>query len=397
MAVVPYSVAELLNKNRPTITRSIDLTLSELSATGARIRDGLFDPALAPFIASPSYQTRDVAWLKVKSFRPRIAHIRGTDGEVLMERNYVDLTKEDLGSINISDGAVWTESDYQRLDMLRMLGQDMTRQREAYQELLDVFLQRPADLTLGIQQTWLLMALRAVTFGNPNYTDPRSGITYSVDYTADIPAGHLAATLAGNDRWSQLTTANGIDDLVAHLNVFYDSVKRFPSGIALSRLMADNLRNQASTKILVARNKGTITDGAAIVDSSNLPKASLEDIRDVIATELTSSNATMAAPSIIVTDAVYYNANSTASPFLPADYYVFLTENMVEAARVPTIADLKARSTGQGTLSAGGYTVIAKDSNDIPAKDTLKVDSAGMIIIPDPRFIGARNVENTAV
>jgi len=395
MAITPYSVAELLNQNRPTISTTVDLTLSEMSATGAMVRDGLFDPALLPFIASPSYSTREVAWLKVKSFRPRIAHIRGVDGEVLMERNHVELTKEDLGSINISDGAVWTESDYQRLDMLRMIGQDIQRQREAYQELLDVFLQRPADLVLGIQQTWLLMALRTCVFGNPNYTDPRSGITYSVDYTGNIPAGHLATTLTGNNRWSQLSTATGIANLVAHLNTYYESIKRFPAAIAMSRSMADNLRNQASTKTLVARNKGTITDGAAIVDTANLPKATLEDIRDVIATEITSTNTAMAAPEIIVTDAVYYNSAGTSSPFLPADYYCFLNPNQVEAARVPTLTALKARATGGG-LSAGGYTIIAKDSNDIPAKDTLKVDSAGMIICPDPRLIGARNVEDTA-
>ncbi len=388
---VPYTVAELLNQNRPVVNSTIDLTLQELNADGRLVREGLFDSALLPFISSSSYSSREVAWLKVKSFRPRLGHIRGTDGEIQATRNPIELTKQELGSINISDGVVWKEADYEMLDKLRMLGQGIQRQREAYDELLNVFLQRPADLILGIEQTWLLMALRTIVLGNPSWTDPRSGIEYSVDYTNDIPAGHLAAAKTGTGVWSDLANATGIADLVSHLNVFYETMKMFPDAIAMSRSMGDNLRNQDSTKILVARNKGIITDGAAIADASNLPKAKLEDIQDVIATEITSTNTSMPAPRIILTDAVY-NDGETRRPFMPQNYYTFLCNNMVEAARVPTLSAIKSRATGGG-LGAAGYTVISKNEDDIPAKDYLKVDSAGMILCPDPRKIASRKVE----
>jgi hypothetical protein len=393
------SIAELVGENRPVIQKAIDLTLAEMSATGALYRQGFFDPALRPFIASNSYPDRDLAWMRIKEFRPRVGHIRGTDGEVLTDRNKVEISLDELGSINVSDGVTWVEEDYLRLNKMIQLQERMANAVGVYDALLNTFLQPARDLAVGIEQTWLLMALRCVTLGDPNYTDPRSGVTYSVDYTGLVPAGNLAAALTGSNVWSNLANANGIDDLVAHLDVYYANLLRFPEAIAMSRATMNNLCSQASSKILVARNKGLITDGAVIADAANLPKPTPEEIRDVIQNQVITTNSGMPVPQFIITDGVYYNAAGTPTPFLPADYYVFLNSNMVEAAKVPTMLEIRSQITGQSMPESfgNGFTIVAKAEDSVPIRDYVKVDTAGMIICPDPRLIAARNVEDTAV
>lgn len=336
-----------------------------------------------------------LAWMKIKEYRPTLAHVRGMEGEVLTERDRFDLTVEEMGSFNVSTGVVWTEADYKLIRELQQIAASAGKGTEAYRAIIDHFLTVPATLTARILRTWLMLACRVATIGKTSYTDPKSGITIEVDYTSKIPAGFLAAAKTGNARWSQLATSTPLVDLADHLNVVYGAtpdsgVKTFPEAIAMSRSMADNLRNAAATKLDFARLRGLDTATA------NLPVPTLEECRTLLAQKLTSTPAA-SVPELIVTDAIYYSIDiagtRTSSPFIPADYYVFLWRGVVEAARVPTLT-----SQVLGIPETQGVAIVNKrPENDIPVHGSLLADSAGMILVTDPRFIASRNVEDTAI
>lgn len=391
---MPYTIHELINQKNKDINRLIDLTLSQPGNAGS-YRNGDFDPALSPYFSTPFYAMPILAWMKIKEYRPTLAHVRGMEGEVLTERDRFDLTVEEMGSFNVSTGVVWTEADYKLIRELQQIAASAGKGTEAYRAIIDHFLTVPATLTARILRTWLMLACRVATIGKTSYTDPKSGITIEVDYTSKIPAGFLAAAKTGNARWSQLATSTPLVDLADHLNVVYGAtpdsgIKTFPEAIAMSRSMADNLRNAAATKLDFARLRGLDTATA------NLPVPTLEECRTLLAQKLTSTPAA-SVPELIVTDAIYYSIDIAgtriSSPFIPADYYVFLWRGVVEAARVPTLT-----SQVLGIPETQGVAIVNKrPENDIPVHGSLLADSAGMILVTDPRFIASRNVENTAI
>lgn len=389
-----YSIPELINQKSKEIERLIDLTLSQQGSSGS-YRNGDFDPALTPYFSTPFYAMPILAWMKIKEYRPTLAHIRGEEGEVLAERDRMDLTVEEMGSFCVSTGVVWTEADYRLIDQLTQIASSAGKGAEAYKAIIDHFLVQPATLTARIIRTWLMLACRVATIGKTLYTDPKSGIAIEVDYTSKIPAGFLAAAKTGTARWSQLATATPLVDLADHLNVVYGAtpdagIKTFPKAVAMSRSMADNLRNAAATKLDFARLRGLDTATA------NLPVPTLEECATLLAQKLTTTPAA-AIPEFIVTDAIYYSLDKagtrTSAPFIPADYYVFLWENVIEAARVPTLT-----SKVLGIPETQGVAIVnKKPEQDIPVHGSLLADSAGMILVSDPRFIASRNVEDTAI
>lgn len=384
-----YTIPELINRQTNEIKALIDLTLSQ-QGQGGTYRDGDPDPAMTRYISTPFYTDPIFAWMKIREYRPIIANVRGNEGEVLVERDRFELTQEEMGSFNVSSGVTWTADDYALIDKLNQLVAMGGRGSEAYRRILDHFRLTPAALTERVIRTWIMLAMRVATIGKTSYRDPKSGVLVSVDYTAQVPNGNLAATLTGNARWSQLATATPITNLADHLNAYFSLNFRFPAAIAMSRSMADNLRNAADTKTQWARFRGLDTA------TTLLPTPTMEDVRTILSWKLTTTPAA-AVPEFIVTDAIYYSVDTagtrTSAPFIPADYYVFLDQGFVEAARVPTLTEKVL-----GAPATQGIALVNRQpQQDIPVRGSLLVDSAGMILVPDARRLASRNVENTAI
>lgn len=383
-----YSIIQLINQQMPEISKSIDLTLNIPSSGGGSYKDGLPDPALDSYFPETGYLTEEAAFLRFNTHRPTLAYIRGIDGEVPTDREYTDLSLERIGSLLIAKGQIFLEDDFKlmrKIEMMRSAG--MTA---AVQELLDTFMTVPARLAIAWAATLRMLCQRVGVAGKALYTDNNTSIPVELDYTAQIPAGHLAITKVTTGRWSQPATADGTTDIVSHLNAVYGTLRQFPEAIAMSSTEADNLRGQASTKIKVARIKGIITDGAAIADAANLPRPTLEDVQQVISTELTSAAQSQgAAPRFIVSDAKWYrrlkNGALDSGTYLPAGYYQFLFPGYIEAARFPT-----ATNNFQA-----GLAISTKREEFPPISEKIAVDGGGIPIVSDPRYIASRNVENT--
>jgi hypothetical protein len=384
------SVVELINASMPTIKKSVDLTLSSLSSTGELIIDGNPDPALNRFFPFISYDDDVLAILKFRTFKPTLGYVVATDGEVPVDRERVTISQELFGNFKLAKSRMITEEDMnvaRRAEMLALSGS-----LQAAEKIRDTFLAIPAQLTQGVLNLHTVLTIQTACVGFCNYLDPTSGITANLSYTQQIPAGNFAATLTGNARWSQWTTATGIDDIVNHMNAIYLNIRRFLPYIVMSRTEANNLRNQASTKDIVYRAKGMITEvGTQSVPAmSNLEPPTLGEIGDVIGKRLLAGGGQQGTVEIIVTDAVYFVRGAgilgtQTLSYVPPGYYFFASDAYIERALVPTASN----------NYAGGLVTSTEVLKKEPPQESVTVAGRGFPLVPDPRLIASRNVENT--
>jgi hypothetical protein len=387
------SIVELINSQMPTVQTTVDLTLSRTSSTGAQIIDGNPDPALDMFFPIVSYQDSQIALLKFRNYKPTIASVVATDGEIPNDRDRLTITQEMLGNLKLAKGRIFTEEDFdlaRRAEMLANSGQSA-----AAEAIRDNFLAVPGLLGRSVVNLHTVLSLRVAVAGQCLFTDTTTGIPALLDYTTQIPSGHLADTLTGNNRWSQSATATGVQNIVDHMTAVYASIKRFPPYIVMGLTEAINLRNQAATKEVVARMKGMITE-LGTVDAAALaamPAPSLEEIGMAVSNRLLGSGGTPGTVQIIISDAIYYERGSGVNgtvekSYIPAGYYFFAWPNYIERALVPSAVNDFA---GAGLVTT--TDIVSKD----PRQEKVAVSARGLPLVPDPRLIAARNVENNVI
>lgn len=388
-----YSVIEMLNSQMPTVQKTVDLTISTLSSNGQLILPGMPDPALDMFFPMQSYLALEVALMKMRESRPTLANIIAIDGEVPTDTVPLTLTTEVIGSLKIGKARVFTEEDFNMMYKLQML---LATAPQAAQQILDHLMQTPITMTMGLRALMRRMSLLIAVTGKALYTDPITGIaTTSLDYTAQIPSGHLAATKTGNARWSQSATANPIGDLVAHAQAYFDNLKRWPAYVIMGRTEANNLRLAATTKEIVARTKGIITDSGTVdpaAIASILPP-SLTEISAAIAQQLTGSDgASPGTMTLIVSDSTWEQRNAdgtaTTGSYIPSGYYLFASPGYIEEAMTPI-----ASNNFAGGISIQTDRLVPSE----PRRELLTVATGYLPLCVDPRLIAARNVENTAL
>jgi hypothetical protein len=174
------------------------------------------------------------------------------------------------------------------------------------------------------------------------------------------------------------------------MNAYYDNLKKFPPFIVMSRKTANDLRNQSSTKAIVARNTGVLMEVGTpdAVAIGQLPPPSLEAVSDAINQRVIAGGGQYGTVQIIVSDAFYYQrgANVTGTQtlsYIPANYYFFATDNFIERAIVPTASN----------NFAGGLVTTTEIVSKEPPQEKITVAGRGFPLVPDPRFIGARKVD----
>jgi hypothetical protein len=383
---------ELFENNLQTINKIVDLTLARENSAGQIIIDGYPDPALDMFMPLVNYPDAHLAIMKMKTFAPTLARIGATDGEVRPERSKVTLDVERLGNLKIYKSRLLTEEDANTLQRAKVL--DILGSPQAAQAIRDMYLSTPALLAQSCINLATVLALRVAISGACLYTDPVTDIAAELSYASSIPSGHIAATKTGNARWSQLATANGIQDLLDHMNVYYNTLRRFPPYVIMGRTEALNLVSQASTKEQVARLKGMLTE-AGTVDAAaiaNMPQPTLDDVAGVISNRLMGTSGRSGTTQLIVSDAIYYNSDesgnpTTTAPYIPAGYYLFATPGYMERAIVPSAEN----------NYLGGLITVPEAVSKVPMRDKLTVVGRMVPLVADPRLLAARNVENSAI
>jgi len=237
-------------------------------------------------------------------------------------------------------------------DLARYLFGTIEQIANAQVELLNVF-------------TWQLLQT-----GKISRTDPRTGVTVDIDYRNphDISYNHYPAALTGGSAWNQLSTANGIQDLMNDVDTFADTNGFPPDKIIMSRKLYNDLIQQQATKD--AASSMTVTQVGTV--SPEMLDTAL-DRRGI--------------PPIIRFDEMYQdeliNKTSTKVRFLNDNRYVFICENMGERAMGPTL-----ENDGQ----TGIYVVTQEIKKHPPVDATIGVASI-LPVVPDPKLLFSRQAK----
>lgn len=387
-----YSFSELYKNSLTKVTKSVDLNVMKRSTDGTEYREGSPDPAVYKMIPLNQYLTAKMAIAKFRSKKPILGSVVAIDQEIPQDRDYAELTIENIGSFKIGKSRVFTEKDYNDLQDIRMLA-STPGMASAANEQLNAYMATPVALSDAILFKLFMLTMRVLTLGECRYVDPKTKLAVDLSYTSQIPAGHMAPTKTGGGRWSQAGTATGIQDIADHLAVYYATLQRYPEAILMNSNTFTQLRNQSSTKEMVLRDKGILTtlDATNAAALGAVKPGSVEDISSAIGDRLTTTTGQPGSIKIIVTDGKFYerglDGTTTEAQYLPSDYYVFWSSGCIEQAILPNAAN----------DFAGGLATSTHILSPDPKRESVIVSGVVVPIVPDPRYLGARNVNDTAI
>jgi hypothetical protein len=388
------SFIEYINQIPATINKSVDLTIRRRSVDGTLVKDGNPDPALYKLFPVMSYSSTLLAIQKIKEASPMIGTILAFDQEILQEREWAEVTEEKIGKFKIAKGRIYLEDEFYLIKRIEeMSSSDMPGSQATALQLIKVIQAVPSALTEACMNALFMLSLRIAALGKCAYTDPKSKFIADLEYVP--PAGHFAPPLTAANRWNQPTTAQGINGLVDHLAVFYETNQRFPDRIIMNSANFNQLRSQSSTKEFFLRNVvRQITTGQSIDASAIAAHDPLgpDELNKVLNNRLLA-NVGQAPNDVVImpTDCRYFwrdeNGNRQSDFYVPKDYYFFYVNGMVEQALFPNAANNFAAGAAVNT------ELLKKD----PRREQVTSSIVGVPLVTDPRLLGARNVNDTAI
>jgi hypothetical protein len=387
------SFVELLNQSMAKVVKSVDLTIQRRSVDGSTYADGLPDPALYKMFPLVSYSSVLLAILKLKVAKPMLGSVVAIDQEIPQERNLAEVTEETIGNLKIGKSHVYLEEDFVMLNKINMMAQSNNPgQVAAAAQLLMTYQAVPSQLVDACLFKLFVLTMRIACLGRCAYTDPKTD--YAVELSYDAPVGHFATTLTGAARWSQAVTATGINNLVDHLAVYYATNQRFPDKIPMNSKNFNELRSQNATKEFFLRDSRQLTNDQTVNTAALAGHRPLtpDELNNVLKARLMDNVG--AAPNDIVimpTDGRYYERNKAGDIltqfYVPPDYYFFYSAGMMEQCLFPNAANDFAGGAAVNT------EIIRKD----PRNESVTTSIVGIPLVADPRMLGGRNVNDTAI
>jgi hypothetical protein len=153
------------------------------------------------------------------------------------------------------------------------------------------------------------------------------------------------------------------------------------------------LRNQASTKEMMLRDLGVLST----LDATNqtalgmVAGATVEQVSMAVGKRLTDQNGGQGTVTIKITDGLAYERNKqgvmNSFPWIPDDYYFFMEDGIIEQAILPNPSN----------NFAGGMSTTFEEIRKDPKAESTTVSGVCVPLCFDPRYLGARNVNDTAV
>jgi hypothetical protein len=220
-----------------------------------------------------------------------------------------------------------------------------------------------AQVELLDKMTWEVLQT-----GQINHTDPRTELPVTIDFRRS-GAGytHFPSALTGNARWTEASTANGLQDLYNAMDTFIDTNGFPPKTIVMSRKALNLLLQQQSTKDAATQVRGSSVGSV----SPDLLAASLE---------------ARGLPPIITFDEQYTNELSGGSTtnvrYLNTNRFLFLSDKMGERAMGPTL-----ESDGKT-----GVYVVTREVSKIPPVDATQGVSTVLPVFTDARLLFSQQV-----
>ena len=256
---------------------------------------------------------------------------------------------------------------------------------------LDVIFGSVKDLEVKVFKLGNVFTAQVWSTGKIRFTDPRTNIQLNLNY--DVYPQLFPEPLTGNRTWDNLSTAQGINDLIALSDAFYDLNGYYPEAFALSKRAISLLMQQESTSVY-AVSQGLINNNPQ--SSSNLPtrvsKKTLMQLSENI-DEL---------PKLVQFDAKYEletePGSSMSFPYLPSHTVAILNPKSVERIWGLTLESAQGKAKGFGSnpnprKPKGGIFVFKDEVLKISPPECRSV-AAGRVIpwVSDARRIGALKV-----
>lgn len=370
---------DFYSRNTRQVAAAIDQTEFEL-----RENMGPLD-ALFPVT---SYPSTDLLLLKMKG-DITVASIVAPDQELPNDPGQFQLTEELISRTLIGKQHVFTDKEYEALNKMQTYLATGGSQATAIIQATERYLFGiAAEMPMSINAKHLILLMQVLTTGACDYTDPLTGLRVQMTYN-DRVSGLFPAALAGNDRWSQPTTAEGLHDLELLSEVWRGIHGSKPRFMLAHYRDLRKLAAQDYTKEALAATVGTDSTLAdalylgTMYDATSLqlqPGALLDLIRERTGVE-----------RVLVVDRQYteraLNGVVTKREYLPNHTIVFGDEEgSYERARVP----FKENNWSPGVF------VRTKELDDAPLRERIAGLTAGMPFVRDGRYLCAQVIDGAA-
>lgn len=254
-------------------------------------------------------------------------------------------------------------------------------------ELADFIFGKAADLTIGLQIVLDNMAWQIAQYGKIEYTDPRTNIKLSVNYTDAstnydfFPAPGDPPVIDGSAfdsttrySWDAYDNADGILDIELDCEAYRKVNGTYPKAIVMSKTAHRHLIRQKTTIDYAA----TFSTGVTAAKMSNVVLSRVLEDRGL--------------PPIILHDRLYdledSNGAFTKARFLNEDRYCFLGANMGNRAWGPTVESKKGL---YDRPKPGIYTRTFEDPMN-SAVDIMEAKATALALCLNPKLLLSRQI-----
>lgn len=254
-------------------------------------------------------------------------------------------------------------------------------------ELADFIFGKASDLTIGLQIVLDNFAWQIIQNGKIEYTDPRTNIKLSVNYTdasstydffpapGDAPVVAGEAFDAGNRvSWDAYETADGILDIELDCEAYRKVNGTYPKAIVMSKTAHRHLIRQKTTTEYAA----TFSTGVTAAKMSNVILSRVLEDRGL--------------PPIILHDRLYDledgNGGFTKARFLDENRYALLGSNVGNRAWGPCI---EAKRSLYDRPKAGIWTRTYEDPLN-SAVDIMEAKATALALCLNPKLLFSRQI-----
>lgn len=334
---------------------------------------GIYD-AYMPFT---SYDDPEIAWAKHSHRRP-IAHIIGDMDTLPSLGTDNQLAILEQPTITLGAAYYWKGKDYELMRKLEMSLANANINNP--QQYLDMFFGKAEYLTEAVMSAMTKFGLLVLQQGFVNYTDAKTSQKIDLRYGAADDATAFPADLAGANQWQNPGTANGVRDLDALGEAFYDRLGRYPDAWTMTERTYEALIAQDAVKKSVLELRGLRQTTDTVVSDMEIQP---NEIQAVLSRRARRSAANI---EIVVNDSQHDIEQADGS---------FVTEKYLIDGRVTALTSGMAERAIVGIPETDFIARIAletEETSKLPKRVKTGAMGGGIPIVFDDRYLSAQQM-----
>lgn len=361
-------IADWLDTRKSQIQQLVDTTNQDV------VNGMLDDPLLDEYFPIQTYMDFKILWLKFKNVAA-IASVVGFEGEIPGTRTG-NITEAELEVFKLGIAHHYTEN---LLIMMHEFEQRSLAVPALMTELKNILFGSIDDLKPRLNGLMKLMVWQVLYSGSCDYLDPRTKIRARIDYEKE--ATLFPAALTGTRRWSQPTTATGIQDLVNLMEAYYLIHRRFPDKLIMSRNAVNKLLAQDATRAAAIARTVSAATASQYVVSRELLNMLLMD-RQVPPIEEYDRN-------VVVENT---DGTTTNTRLIPENRFLFLSKMMGGSGKMMGMGERALGPVPSNKMKPGISTFSEEVSKEPPVDRSVGVCTFVPAIF-DPRCLSAQQID----